>query len=127
MCMVLESRHTGVMGGVAALDTTLVESANTLVAEMRAKGLLEGLERRCRGGCVGGYGCVHVCIHAYLGVCPNHYSRHLYLHFQGVHHHSVSKSGPGRHCHGNNVQLPAPQHVTLGRQSRCVKGKVQGG
>eukprot|EP00731_Ephydatia_muelleri_P030885 Em0022g399a len=46
VCMVLESRHTGVMGGVAALDTTLVESANTLVAEMRAKGLLEGLERR---------------------------------------------------------------------------------
>ena len=59
VCMVLECWHSGTMGGgVAAVDTTRVESANTLVTEMRFKGLLEGVDQRC----VGIFSWVYICV-----------------------------------------------------------------
>lgn len=45
VCMLLEGWHSDVEG-VATVDTMRIESAHTLVAEMRAKGLLDGIDRR---------------------------------------------------------------------------------
>ena len=49
VCMLLENWRSEVMGAAASLDTMRVESAHTLMTEMKAKGLLDGIEQRCVG------------------------------------------------------------------------------